>query len=202
MNLLAHIYLSGTSEQVKVGNFIGDYVKGRGYRDYPPMIRKGILLHRTIDTFTDHSRVPGQVKKLLRPFYRKYAGIVVDVFYDHFLANSWENYCSVPLAEFVDDFYRILNANFDVLPVAVQDFVPRMIKHNRLYSYIRSEGIEKALDVMARYSSLPAQTPRAMDVLEKHYDLINENFQRFFPQMIRHVSGKYSLDIEYQKGME
>jgi len=196
MNLLAHIYLSGRHEPVKVGNFIGDYVKGSGYRHYRPMIRKGILLHRSIDSFTDHNVLPKQVKSLLRPYYRKYAGIVVDVFYDHFLANNWEEYSRFALSGFVNDFYRILEDYFEVLPARVQGFVPRMIRHNRLYSYKSIEGIEKALSVMARYSSLPEETGAAMKVLEEHYELINRNFHRFFPEIIEHVGYAYDLDME------
>jgi len=196
MNLLAHIYLSGSHEPVKVGNFIGDYVKGSGHRRYPAMIRKGILLHRTIDSFTDHNALPRHVKALLRPYYRKYAGIVVDVFYDHFLANSWDEYSRFSLSGFVGDFYRILEDYFEVLPERVQEFVPRMIQHNRLCSYKRLEGIEKALSLMARYSSLPEKTDAAMKVLADHYDLINSNFHRFFPEIIDHVVDAYDLDIE------
>ena len=196
MNILAHIYLLGSHEPVKVGNFIGDYVKGRGYRHYRPMIQKGILLHRTIDSFTDHNALPRQVKSLLRPYYRKYAGIVVDVFYDHFLANNWDAYSRFPLSGFVDDFYRILDDYFEVLPERVQEFVPRMIQRNRLYSYRRLEGIEKALTVMARYSSLPEKTDAAMKVLVDHYELINRNFHSFFREITDHVVELYDLDIE------
>jgi len=197
MNILAHIYLSGSQEPGKVGNFIGDYVKGKGYRHYQSMIRKGILLHRSIDSFTDHNAMPREVKSLLRPYYRKYAGIVVDVFYDHFLANSWDKYSRFPLSGFVEDFYRILQDYFDYLPERVQDFVPRMIRHNRICSYRKREGIEKALSVMARYSSLPEKTDEAMKVLDDHYEQIDQNFHRFFPQIINHVVDAYNLDIKF-----
>lgn len=196
MNLLAHIYLSGSNEHIKVGNFIGDYVKGRKYQRYPSMVQKGILLHRSIDSFTDHHSIPREVKLLLRPYYRKYAGIVVDVFYDHFLAGNWSRYSGFSLAGYVDDFYRILEDHFGLLPARVQEFVPRMISHNRLFSYRWLEGIEKALAGMSKYSSLPEKTEAAMGVLVDHYEEIQHNFNRFFPAMIDHVTRVYSIDIE------
>lgn len=197
MNLLAHIYLSGSDDPVKIGNFIGDYVKGRGYRRYEPRVRKGILLHRNIDSFTDHHPVPRTVKSLLRPYYRKYAGIVVDLFYDHYLTNYWSIYSNTPLDTFIDEFYKLLEKYYPILPAAVQEFVPRMIRHNRLYTYITLDGIEQALQMMARYTSLPEKTSKAMQVLSDHYELIGDNFQEFFPRIIEHVSENHQVDVEY-----
>lgn len=197
MNLLAHIYLSGSDEQVKIGNFIGDYVKGRVHRRFNPLVRKGVLLHRNIDSFTDHHPIPRKVKKLLRPHYRKYAGIVVDLFYDHFLTNSWATYSNTTLSSFIDDFYRLLERHYSMLPPAVQEFVPRMIRNNRLYSYVTLDGLEQALQLMARYTSLPEKTPQAMQVLSDYYELIGQNFREFFPCIIEHVSESHHVDVEY-----
>ena len=196
MNLLAHIYLSGSDKYIKIGNFIGDYVKGRKYREYPCQVQKGILLHRTIDSFTDDHAIPREVKSILRPYYRKYAGIVVDVFYDHFLAGNWHTYSGFSLDGYIADFYRILKGHFDLLPAGVQQFVPRMISHNRLYAYRRLEGVEKALSGMSKYSSLPEETDAAMRVLVDYYELIQRNFNRFFPVMIDHVTQVYNIDIK------
>ena len=197
MNLLAHIYLSGSDEQVKIGNFIGDYVKGQAYRQFNPLMRKGILLHRSIDSFTDHHPIPREVKKLLRPHYRKYAGIVVDLFYDHYLTYYWATYSNTPLSSFIDEFYRLLERYHTLLPASVQDFVPRMIRNNRLYSYVTLEGLEQALQLMARYTSLPEKTPQAMQVLLDYYERIGRNFEEFFPCIMEHVSESHQVDVEY-----
>jgi acyl carrier protein phosphodiesterase len=197
MNLLAHIYLSGSQDRVKIGNFIGDYVKGRKYRRYPPLIKKGILMHRSIDSYTDHNPVPVEVRSILRPYYRKYAGIVVDLFYDHFLANDWHHYASCSLRDFVDRFYKLLDVHFSLLPPAVQNFVPRMIENDRIYSYSNMAGIEKALQVMAEYTSLPCKTDKAMQVLSDHYGLIYSNFSKFFPGIISYVAARYDVDLAY-----
>ena len=88
MNYLGHIYLSGYNDELLVGNFIGDYVKGKAYLNYPKVIKEGILLHRKIDDFTDSNEHWRHVKKSLQPIYRKYAGVVADIIIDHFLAKN------------------------------------------------------------------------------------------------------------------
>ena len=92
MNYLGHIFLSGKNEQLLVGNFIGDYVKGKQYLHYPEEIRKGILLHRAIDDFTDRNAHWMNVRELFRPIYKRYAGVVADVVIDHFLAKNWSHF--------------------------------------------------------------------------------------------------------------
>ena len=197
MNLLAHIYLSGENDLVKIGNFMGDYVKGKRYLNYREPIRKGILLHRSIDDFTDHHRRPRKVKKLLRPIYHKYSGIVLDIFYDHFLTISWENFSDIPLEKFVEDFHQILRERFQMLPAPVQSFVPRMIERKRLLSYGELQGVETALKIMSQHTSLPNKTDNAMNILQDHYKLFRDNFFVFFPQLIEHVRKHYSIDLRY-----
>lgn len=197
MNILAHIYLSGNDDLVKIGNFIGDYIKGRRYLNYREPIQKGILLHRSIDSFTDHHRKPKKVKKLLRPGYHKYSGIVVDIFYDHFLTVNWQEFSHIPLTRFVEDFHQVLRNKFQILPAPVQSFVPRMIESKRLLSYGEMEGVRKALKVMARYTSLPDETDYAMRILSEHYDHFADNFFSFFPQLIEHVKKHYGIDLRY-----
>jgi acyl carrier protein phosphodiesterase len=90
MNFLAHLHLSGNNPNIMLGNFMGDFVKGKSYRQqYEPEIIKGIELHRSIDEFTDSHPVVTESKNRLRPTYRHYSGVIVDVFYDHFLAANW-----------------------------------------------------------------------------------------------------------------
>ena len=100
MNFLAHLYLSGNDPLVRLGNFIGDFVKGRDLADrYEPAIVKGIELHRAIDEFTDQHAIVKQSKMRLRPKYRHYAPVIVDIFYDHFLAAGWDNHSEQLLPE-------------------------------------------------------------------------------------------------------
>mgnify|MGYP006281894119 CR=1 FL=1 len=197
MNLLAHIYLSGDDDLIKLGNFMGDYVKGKRYLNYREPIQKGILLHRSIDSFTDHHKKPKKVKKLLRPVYHKYSGIVVDIFYDHFLTIHWEKFSNLPLGVFVEEFHQLLRNRFRILPAPVQSFVPRMIEHKRLLSYGEMEGVRRALRVMSKYTSLPNETGYAMKVLSDHYDYFSDNFFDFFPKLIEHVKKYHGIDLNY-----
>src|SRR5512147_206580 len=103
MNYLAHIFLSGVDRDILIGNFIGDYVKGHDYDHYSAQIRKGILLHRRIDYFTDNHQIVHQSMNYFAPKYRKYAGIIIDILYDHYLAVNWDKFSPQPLDEFKEN---------------------------------------------------------------------------------------------------
>src|SRR5688572_9113390 len=128
-----------------IGNFIADFVKGNKKNDYPDKIRTGIELHRRIDDFTDHHPYTGLSKDRLRPKYGKYAGVIVDIFYDHFLARNFKEYSTVDLKAYSENTYRVLNKHWDVLPEGVHYFLPFMIERNWLLHYATIEGIERAL---------------------------------------------------------
>ncbi len=196
MNHLAHIFLSGNSDYVKIGNFIGDYIKGKKYKKYAPEIQQGIIMHRNIDSFTDSNEIPKKIKPLFTGYYGKYAGIITDVFYDHFLAVNWENFSDVPLKYFINSFYSIMESNKHLLPGKVQNFLPRMIEHDRIYSYKYFYGLEKALTVMSKYTTLPDYTSKAMKILSDNYLLINSNFLEFFPEVINFITEHYPVDIQ------
>ena len=112
MNYLAHIYLSGDSKEIKVGNFIGDFVKGNQHQHFPEKVAYGIILHRRIDSFTDQHSAVRECIQLLRPGYGKYAGIVADIFFDHFLASNWKDYSMDSLHHFTKNAHAIFLSNF------------------------------------------------------------------------------------------
>src|SRR5690606_22500694 len=148
MNFLAHIYLSGNEEGIILGNFIADGIKGKHYQNYPPKIAKGILLHRAIDTFTDAHPTVHQSTARLHKNYSHYSGVIVDILYDHFLAKNWDKYSVIPLAEFVQNFYTLLQKNFNDLPTRIQNMMPYMIADNWLYNYSTIDGIGTVLSQM------------------------------------------------------
>jgi len=195
MNYLSHIYLSGDSEEVILGNFIGDYVKGQQFLNYPDGVAKGIFLHRQIDSFTDSHPVIIECIVKLRPAFGKYAGIVIDIFMDHFLAVNWHTYSHEKLSTFTKRFHAVILANFVQLPSPVKLFVPFLIQHKRLQSYASFEGVEKTLRIMSNHTSLPAETEFAIQILEDEYQFFNEAFNRFFPEIIRFIETKGEFKI-------
>jgi acyl carrier protein phosphodiesterase len=196
VNYLAHIYLSGESDEIKLGNFIGDFVKGKQFMKYPPNVAKGILLHRQIDSFTDSHRVINECIVKLRPGFGKYSGIVIDIFLDHFLAVNWHNYSCEKLSSFTKDFHAILLSNFFQLPNQVKMFLPFLIQNKRLQSYVSFDGIEKTLRIMVSRTSLPSETDFAMNILEEEYVFFNHAFNMFFPEMIQFVELEGNFIIE------
>jgi len=198
MNFLAHTYLSGCNEQIIVGNFMGDYVKGKNYVHLPELIRKGILIHRDIDTFTDTHSITRRSRLRLVECYHKYAGVIVDIFYDHFLASMWLDYCSIPLREYVDRTYDLLKRNYKALPQGIKVWFPTFLENNWMLAYQKVEGIELVLDRMSANTSLPDHTSFAIEQLRGHYDAFQKDFQEFFPLIIDFIEGKYGVDIRSQ----
>jgi len=188
MNYLAHLYLSGSSEQRQVGNFIGDWVKGKHYTDFPDEIKEGILLHRAIDTFTDSHQSVHLCARLLYEKYHKYAKIVIDIFFDHFLAVNWNKYCATNLHTFVVQVYSTLIKFFKILPTQVQNIVPLLIANNRLESYSTIDGVKETLFLMSRYSSLPNESDFAINTLTSNYDYFAQQFNYFFENILQHLN--------------
>ncbi len=183
MNYLAHIYLSGTSEGVLIGNFIADGIKGKKYQEYPQEIQKGILLHRGIDSFTDSHPIVRQSTKRLHKKYSHYSGVIVDILYDHFLAKNWQQYNEQPLAEYVADFYTLLEDNFEILPTRIQRMMPYMISNNWLLSYATIPGISKVLDGMNVRTKNISKMNFAVIELEEFYTEFETEFTQFFKEL-------------------
>ncbi|MDJ0646711.1 MAG: acyl carrier protein phosphodiesterase [Flavobacteriaceae bacterium] len=184
MNFLAHIYLSGEDEMVTIGNFMADGIRGKQYKKYPERIQKGILLHRAIDTYTDAHNTVRKSTKRLHKKYSHYSGIIVDILYDHFLAKNWNNYSSIPLAEYVDNFYDSLEDNFELLPLRIQKMLPYMIADNWLLSYASIDGIAKVLEGMNRRTQNRSKMNKAINELRTFYDEFEDEFTSFFEDLI------------------
>lgn len=195
MNFLAHLYLSGSSDEVKIGNFIGDYVKGKNYEKYPSEIQKGILLHRGIDTFTDKHPIIRHTKSYFQSEYGKYAGIIVDILFDHFLYLNWKLYSTKDLVEFITEIHGVLRKYFSLLPKAVQKFVPSFIEKDWIRAYKTINGIELVLSRMSLRTSLPDNTRSALKLIDDHHDELDKNFNEYFPLLIDYVKKEFEIDI-------
>jgi acyl carrier protein phosphodiesterase len=199
MNFLAHTYLSGCNEEIIVGNFMGDYVKGRRYVEFPEQVKKGILIHRDIDTFTDMHLITRRSKQMVAAKYSKYAGIIIDIFYDHFLASLWDDYSDLPLSDFVNQTYDLLKRNYQVLPDAIKNWFPTFLENNWMMAYTSVEGIEHVLERMSANTSLPDHSAYAVEVLNDQYAVFRNDFLQFFPQILEFIEEKYEIEISTQR---
>jgi len=169
-----------------IGNFIGDFVKGKQVDGYQAEIQQGILLHREIDYFTDRHPVVHQSKDKLRKKYRHYAGVIVDIFYDHFLAKNWGEFHETKLKTYVHEAYKILNSHQSILPAKVKYMLPFMIKDDWLVNYSRIEGIARVLKGLSRRTKFDSKMDQAPEDLKNYYDEFEQEFLDFFPQLISH----------------
>lgn len=184
VNYLAHIYLSGDDEDVMLGNFMADSVKGRTYEDYPAGIKRGILLHRFIDDFTDSHPICLETKLLLRPRYHKLSPILSDMIYDHLLALHWSKYSEEPLRAFVNRIYALLQKRLDELAPRAQMMLPYMVKFDWLYNYQFEEGMKSVLQGMSRRVKSGSVLINGWDEIEKHRAVFENQFERFFAELI------------------
>ncbi|WP_433832064.1 ACP phosphodiesterase [Flavobacterium anhuiense] len=183
MNFLAHIYLSGENDLIKIGNFMADGIRGKQFEHFPEDVQKGILLHRFIDTYTDSHDIFRKSTKRLHDRYHHYAGVIVDIVYDHFLAKNWAHYSDEKLEFFVKRFYHSLHDNYEILTEKTQGLMPYMIERNWLVSYRTTEGIQHILTQMDRRSKNISQMQFAVEELIEFYDEFEEEFTLFFEEM-------------------
>jgi acyl carrier protein phosphodiesterase len=180
MNFLGHFYLSGDSDSLIVGNFIADFVKGKRYTKYPKEIAEGIIMHRSIDHFTDQHAMFKQSRSRLRPEYGLYSGVIVDMFYDHMLAKNWHEYSDAPLLDYSLNIYSVIEENWNVLPVESQYMFPYMRDYNWLLRYAEIDGIHRSLRGMTQRTKYPSKMDKSIKELGEHFDDFQEEFKEFF----------------------
>jgi len=187
MNFLAHLFLSCQDDDLLIGNFIADSIRNKEVATYSPQIQKGIFLHRHIDSYTDQHREVKKGTRRLHPTHRKYAPVVVDIFYDYILSHNWDRYSSEPLPIFSKRIYWILEQRLSDLPTKLQKRVPDMIYHDWLMNYGKEEGLRYVFSRMKERAKFPTNFDRAVDDLLKDYKLFEQEFNAFFPEMIEEV---------------
>ena len=183
MNFLAHIYLSFDEPEITLGNFFADHIRGNKYQHLPERIQKGILLHREIDTYTDAHPIAKTSSKRLHKNYSHYSRVIVDIYYDHFLAKNWDDYSPIPLKKYVENFYDLLEENYNILPIGTKRMMPYMIADNWLYNYSNLEGISRVLNGMNRRTNNKSRMNFAIIDLEEHYEAFENEFIEFFKDL-------------------
>ena len=195
MNYLAHTYLSGDSDDVKIGNFLGDWVRGSDYLKYSEDIRTGILMHRNIDSFTDQHPIVRLSASRFQSRYARYSGVIIDIIYDHYLAGNWKDFSDTPLRDYVNQIHNLMLNNMDLFPERLKNYLPEFMNARWVERYATVEGIRDVFDTMSKRTSLPNETEFAISVLEAYYNDFRHEFFDFFSQMIEFVEGKFMISI-------
>lgn len=190
MNFLAHIHLSGDNEWIKIGNFMADGVRGKQYENFPIDIQKGILLHRAIDTFTDAHPIFRQSTKKLHSRYHHYAGVIVDMYYDHFLAKNWKSYSTETLEKYTARFYQSLLNNPAILTTKTKNLLPYMMEYNWLVNYQFINGLERILSQMDHRTNNQSLMRFATEELVAHYDEFEAEFSLFYNEVQQFSNNK------------
>ncbi|MDC9721764.1 MAG: ACP phosphodiesterase [Urechidicola sp.] len=190
MNFLAHLYLSKDNQKIMIGNFIADAIKGNNYSHFTPEIQKGIILHRHIDTYTDQHPIVRQSKRRLHKRYGHYTGVIIDLFYDHFLAKNWSDYCKTPLDIYSKIFYSLLHEHYDILPDKTKQMLPYLEQYNWLYNYQFLDGMQQVLEGMNRRTKMKSQMHLSIKDLKEHYQDFEDDFALFFKDLITFTKNK------------
>ena len=191
MNWLAHVLLAEPNPEARLGNLLGDLVKGTQRQTLNIKLQRGIECHQASDIFTDKHPIVKCSKQRIDSEYRRFAGILIDVFYDYVLATNWQDYANIPLTEFTSIVYTSWSSHLSTLPVYPQAVISRLIAEDWLSSYSTLEGIELTLARISR--RLNRRSKRNYDLtpaiaqLTSNYLLLEQDFRQFFPQLQLYV---------------
>lgn len=191
MNFLAHLYLSQNNTNIMIGNFIADHIRGNNYEGFSKEIQQGIFLHREIDTFTDAHKIVRKSKRRLHKRYRHYDGVIIDIFYDYFLAKNWATYSSIPLDVYTKSVYDLFDSISSELPKKSQQFIQYMIEYNILFNYQYKEGIAKVLNGMNARTKGKSQMNLAIEDLSLLETELEEDFTIFFQDLVAFTKQKF-----------
>ena len=187
MNYLVHFLLAGDDEELRLGNLLGEFVKGRVERfehhGLTDRLRTGIQMHRAIDSFSDRHSAVHRSKRILSAEYGRLSGVIVDVFYDHVLASRWAEHHPRPLPEYTQAVYRTLENNLHRLPAPVHPLIRSMSRGDWLRGYASQRGIERALQGMAQRRPVAADIGTAGRLLADHFDRFSADFDEFLPEL-------------------
>lgn len=176
-----------------VGNFMADAIKGKSYLNYDEEIQQGIILHRAIDTFTDQHSIVKQSKRRLNARYNHFGGIIIDIFYDHFLAKNWSQFSNIPLKLYTTEIYKVLRKNNHLYPNNVRRLLYFMVIENWLLSYQHTDEINKVLKRMSHRTKHQSYMELATEDLLLHYDDFENDFLLFFKEIIDFTQLKLTI---------
>lgn len=186
MNILAHLFLSQSDINLMVGNFIADHIKGNKIAPYSEEITRGIMMHRAIDTFTDQHPLVMKSKVRLHPKYHKYAGVLVDLFYDHILAKNFSNYSPIPITTFSKSAYISLKSKASEFPERSKLVLKYMSEQDWLTNYSTISGMKKTFIGISKRTKFKSRMEEAAFDLEKDFKIYEKEFNLFFKDLFEY----------------
>ncbi|MCB1741231.1 MAG: DUF479 domain-containing protein [Gammaproteobacteria bacterium] len=196
MNYLAHLLLAEATEDGLLGSLYGDFVKGRPDPTLAPGIRRGIVLHRSIDTYTDAHPMHRRSRARFHGTRRRFAGVIVDLCYDHFLCRHWGRFSNEPLASFTARVYTLLATRHAELPPRLARIAPHMAAQDWLGSYADLHAVGRALDGIATRRPRLAPLRGSLEDIRHRYPALHEDFDIFFRDLQRYASQRRGELIE------
>lgn len=187
MNHLAHLFLSQSDIDLLTGNFIADHIKGNKISPFSEGVKRGIMMHRAIDTFTDQHALVMESKRRLYPKYHKYAAVLIDLFYDHILARNWNTYSPLSLANFSGAAYKMLKSQEGVFPEKSKLVLHYMSINDWLSGYATIEGMGKALIGISKRAKFNSKMDEAIVELERDFSLYEKEFTPFFKELFQYT---------------
>lgn len=197
MNYLAHAYLSFGNPKVLIGNFIGDFVRGDLENSYEREIVNGIKLHWEIDKYTDNHPVVKEAQSILRPEYGRYSPVITDMYFDYFLGRYWKNYSPIPIEEFAENVYAVVEEHKEILPEKFLMTFGYMKYYNWLTGYGDLDGIRRALTGMSKRTKFDSKMETAHLFLDQHHEYLKVHFGDFFEDVVS-FSKKTLADLRSQ----
>ncbi|MEO2279683.1 ACP phosphodiesterase [Pseudoalteromonas pernae] len=193
MNYLAHLYLAQPTSDSHIGNLLGDFRRGVNTDELSKPVKLGLDNHILVDKFTDNHPFVKRTRALFSPHRRRFASVATDVLFDHLLIQHWSTFNSLPFSDFCARSYRLLQTKSQSMPAKMQHVVGRMCNDDWFATYASLDGVDLALNNIAKRIRFTNSFAGAVHDIEAHYDEFNAVFLTFFPELVAHVT---SYNIE------
>lgn len=194
MNHLAHTFLSCSDSDLLAGNFMGDFIKNKEVAKLDEKTKRGIILHRKIDEFTDNHPEAVKASSLLHPTQGKYSPVLIDIFFDYFLTKHWNKYSLEPLETFTERTYKTLASKADSFPDSLKVIFPKMVADDFLMSCKNQERLTKTFLRLSKRTHFKNNIIHAWNDLEKFHKDFENHFLNFFPDLMAEVNRFCSLE--------
>jgi acyl carrier protein phosphodiesterase len=185
MNYLAHLYFAGESSESRIGNLLGDFCRGVDIKSLSPAVLQGLQQHRAIDAFTDNSPEVLAAKQYFAAHRRRFAGIAIDMLFDHLLIRHWSKFHLQPFELYKNQLYQKLTSDLPLMPASMQPTVSAIIRQDWFLSYAKLPHLAQALDQVAKRIRFRNQFAGAGDDISAHYAELEQLFLAFFPRLLQ-----------------